>query len=133
MGFESEPPSDPEEGLDAWDRRTEFVNDHILPHPGLSILYLLGLSASIVGYLSETGHPLPTIAVQLRGSDTDAAEHLITSMIGEPVAMLASPVGHEEIMNGFPLILHEQQTTLPASTVVFTQQELSEVWNICIC
>ena len=132
MGFESEPPSDPEEGLGAWDRRTKFVSDHILSHPGLSILYLLGLSASIVGYLSETGHPLPTIAVQLRGSDTDAAEHLITSMIGEPVAMLASPVDRQDIMNGIPLIFHEQQSTLPASTVVFTQQELSEVWNISL-
>ena len=132
MGLELEPPSDPEEGFDAWDRRTEFVSNHILSHPGLSILYLLGLSASIVGYLSETGHSLPTIAVQLRGSDTDAAEHLITSMIGEPVAMLASPVDCEDIMNGIPMIFHEQQTTLPASTVVFTQQECAEAWNICL-
>ena len=132
MGFESEPPSDPEEGLDAWDRRTEFVCNHILLHPGLSILYLLGLSASIVGYLSETGHSLPTIAVQLRGDDIDAAEYLITSMIGEPAAMLASPVDREDIMNGIPLIFHEQQATLPASTVVFTQQEYAEAWNICL-
>ena len=132
MGFESEPPSDPEAGLDAWDRRTEFVSNHILPHPGLSILYLLGLSASIVGHLSETGHPLPTIAVQLRGGDIDAAEYLITSMIGEPAAMLASPVDRENIMNGIPLIFHEQQATLPVSTVVFTQQEWAEAWNICL-
>ena len=132
MGFESEPPSDPEEGFDAWDRRTEFVSNHILSHPGLSILYLLGLSASIVGYLSETGHSLPTIAVQLRGDDIDAAEYLITSMIGEPSAMLASPVDRENIMNGIPLIFHEQQATLPASTVVFTQQECAEAWNICL-
>ena len=132
MGFESEPPSDPEEGFDAWDRRTEFVSNHILSHPGLSILYLLGLSASIVGYLSETGHSLPTIAVQLRGDDIDVAEYLITSMIGEPAAMLASPVDREDIMNGIPLIFHEQQTTLPASTVVFTQQECAEAWNICL-
>ena len=132
MGLESEPPSDPEEGLDAWDRRTEFVSNHILMHPGLSILYLLGLSASIVGYLSETGHPLPTIAVQMRGDDIDAAEYLITSMIGEPSAMLASPVDREDIMNGIPLIFHEQQAALPASTVVFTQQECAEAWNICL-
>ena len=132
MGFESEPPSDPEEGFDAWDRRTEFVSNHILSHPGLSILYLLGLSASIVGYLSETGHSLPTIAVQLRGDDIDVAEYLITSMIGEPAAMLASPVNREDIMNGIPLIFHEQQAALPASTVVFTQQECAEAWNICL-
>ena len=132
MGLESEPPSDPEEGLDSWDRRTEFVCNYILPHPGLSILYLLGLSASIVGYLSATGHSLPTIAVQLRGDDIDATEYLITSMIGEPAAMLASPVDREDIMNGIPLIFHEQQTTLPASTVVFTQQECAEAWNICL-
>ena len=132
MGLESEPPSDPEEGLDAWDRRTEFVSNHILSHPGLSILYLLGLSASIVGYLSETGHSLPTIAVQLREDDIDAAEYLITSMIGEPSAMLASPVDREDIMNGIPLIFHEQQAALPASTVVFTQQECAEAWNICL-
>ena len=132
MGFEPEPPSDPEEGFDAWDRRTEFVSNHILLHPGLSILYLLGLSASIVGYLSETGHSLPTIAVQLRGDDIDAAEYLITSMIGEPAAMLASPVDREDIMNSIPLIFHEQQATLPASTVVFTQQECAEAWNICL-
>ena len=132
MGFESEPPSDPEEGFDAWDRRTEFVSNHILSHPGLSILYLLGLSASIVGYLSETGHSLPTIAVQLRGDDIDAAEYLITSMIGKPAAMLASSVDREDIMNGIPLIFHEQQATLPASTVVFTQQECAEAWNICL-
>ena len=132
MGFEPEPPSDPEEGFDAWDRRTEFVSNHILLHPGLSILYLLGLSASIVGYLSETGHSLPTIAVQLRGDDIDAAGYLITSMIGEPTAMLASPVDREDIMNGIPLIFHEQQATLPASTVVFTQQEYAEAWNICL-
>ena len=132
MGFESEPPSDPEEGFDAWDRRTEFVSNHILSHPGLSILYLVGLSASIVGYLSETGHSLPTIAVQLRGDDIDAAEYLITSMIGEPSAMLASPVDCEDIMNGIPLIFHEQQATLPSSTVVFTQQECAEAWNICL-
>ena len=132
MGFESEPPSDPEEGFEAWDRRTDFVSNHILLHPGLSILYLLGLSASIVGYLSETGHSLPTIAVQLRGDDIDAAEYLITSMIGEPTAMLASPVDREDIMNGIPLIFHEPQATLPASTVVFTQQEYAEAWNICL-
>ena len=132
MGVESEPPCDPEEGFEAWDRRTEFVSNHILLHPGLSILYLLGLSASIVGYLSETGHSLPTIAVQLRGDDIDAAEYLITSMIGEPTAMLASPVDREDIMNGIPLIFHEQQATLPASTVVFTQQEYAEAWNICL-
>ena len=132
MGLELDPPSDPEEGFDAWDRRTEFVSNHILSHPGLSILYLLGLSASIVGYLSETGHSLPTIAVQLRGDDIDAAEYLITSMIGEPSAMLASPVDREDIMNGIPLIFHEQQSTLPTSTVVFTQQEYAEAWNICL-
>ena len=132
MGVESEPPCDPEEGFEAWDRRTEFVSNHILLHLGLSILYLLGLSASIVGYLSETGHSLPTIAVQLRGDDIDAAEYLITSMIGEPSAMLASPVDREDIMNGIPLIFHEQQATLPASTVVFTQQEYAEAWNICL-
>ena len=108
------------------------MSNHILLHPGLSILYLLGLSASIVGYLSETGHSLPTIAVQLRGDDIDAAEYLITSMIGEPTAMLASPVDREDIMNGIPLIFHEPQATLPASTVVFTQQEYAEAWNICL-
>ena len=46
--------------------------------------------------------------------------------------MLASPVDREDIMNGIPLIFHEQQATLPASTVVFTQQECAEAWNICL-
>ena len=64
--------------------------------------------------------------------DIDVAEYLITSMIGEPAAMLASPVNREDIMNGIPLIFHEQQAALPASTVVFTQQECAEAWNICL-
>ena len=46
--------------------------------------------------------------------------------------MLASPVDREDIMNGIPLIFHEQQATLPASTVVFTQQEYAEAGNICL-
>lgn len=132
MGFESEPPSDPEKGLDAWDRRIEFVRDHILSHPGLAILYLLRLSAVLVRYLGETGRPLPTLAVQLRGNDIDAAEYLITSMIGDPDPLMAVPIDHADIMNGIPFIFHGAPSDLPPSTVIFTPQEETEAWNISL-
>ena len=67
-----------------WEKRKTFLKEMVLTDLRLEVAYLLSLSACVMGYLNLVNESVPTVKVHLNEGDVQMAEHLVTSMVGDP-------------------------------------------------
>ena len=67
-----------------WEKRKTFLKEMVLTDLRLEVAYLLSLSTCVMGYLNLVNESVPTVKVHLNDGDVQMAEHLVTSMVGDP-------------------------------------------------
>ena len=103
-----------------WKERKTFLKEMVLTDLRLEVTYLLSLSACAMGYLNLVNESVPTVKVHLNEGDVQMAEHLVTSMVGDPKILTNICPFLKDVDNGVPLVAPPDERWLVDFTVIFS-------------
>ena len=103
-----------------WEKRKTFLKEMVLTDLRLEVAYLLSLSACAMGYLNLVNESVPTVKVHLNEGDVQMAEHLVTSMVGDPKILTNICPFLKDVDNGVPLVASPDERWLVDFTVIFS-------------
>ena len=104
----------------SWEERKTFLKEMVLTDLRLEVTYLLSLSACAMGYLNLVNESVPTVKVHLNEGNVQMAEHLVTSMVGDPKILTNICPFLKDVDNGVPLVAPADERWLVDFTVIFS-------------
>ena len=105
---------------DDWKERVSFLKEMVLTDLRLEIIYLVTLSACVLGYVELGAKKVPPVLGLLTGNNVQMAEWLAASVIGNPTVLLHAILYREDIYSGIPVVITEHDQLVADYSIVLS-------------